>query len=398
MALWILTLAAAFAAGFGLSRSRTPDAGTAGTDLGSFRSALAERDALERAHGISAFLRGLDPGELPAAREAVEAGYLGMTPADVRVFMHAWARLDPAAALAWARSWPTGWSRTLTQEAAYAWGFYDGPGALRALEELDDPDAGRGLRPSVLQGWLHSDDRAAAGDYVANAADERVRRRLTFTLASEVMKDGPDAVIRWVEAVPEDAPNLYKQGAFYHGASVIAASDPRRAAAWLETHRAQWYSEGTLPEIARKWVLRHDAPAAFDWLRGLPPNEAREDERGRAIGLAFRVWQRRDPAAAEAWLRAELPDASLDPAVEELALVLLGESPEAAAALALGIQDEARRLRVATQVGRGWLSRDPAAADAWLARSGLPEAVRAAILDGARRSGTGRAAAGPAGR
>jgi hypothetical protein len=392
-ALWILTLGAAF----GLGRLSATMPGTGPADLDSFRAALRERDALERAYGTSAFLRELDPGELPEALDAVEKAYLGMTPADVRVFMHAWARFDPAGALAWARNWPTAWSTKLTQEAAYAWGFHDGPGALHALEELDDPELQRSLRPSVLEGWLHSNDRQGVGDYVANVDDPRIRRRLTFTLASEVMKDGADEVIRWAEAIPEDSPNLFKQGTFYHGASVIAASEPRRAAEWFEAHREKWYSEGSLPEIARKWTLHHDAPAAFAWLRSLPPNEARADERARATAIAFRVWHRRDPAAAEAWLRGELPDPGLDPAVEELARALAAESPGDAAALALGIENEKLRRRLVTQIGQLWLEKEPAAASAWLAQSGLPEPVRKAILEGRRRPGGQPAAAGSAG-
>ena len=58
-ALWILTLVAAF----GLARWTGPGRDGTPPTVDSFRAALEERDPIERAYRVSAFLRALGPDE-----------------------------------------------------------------------------------------------------------------------------------------------------------------------------------------------------------------------------------------------------------------------------------------------------------------------------------------------
>ncbi len=57
----------------------------------------------------------------------------------------------------------------------------------------------------------------------------------------------------------------------------------------------------------------------------------------------------------------------------------LTTSPESAVDAAGRIQDESLRERSLIAVGRTWMRRDPAAAEAWLADSGLSDAARSEI-------------------
>ena len=281
-------------------------------------------------------------------------------------------------------------------EAMYAWGFRDGRAAVRILDDVEDPDLMARLRPAIVEGWLRSDDRESVGEYIASVSEPRRRGRLTFVLAAETMRDGVEAVIRWAEAVPEDAPNDFKQGAFYHASSVVARKDPRRAAEWFELHRTQPYSEGSVAGIATAWARDHDPQGLLDWLRSLPAEGDREGERGTAIADGFRIWLGKVPAEAEAWLRSALPDPELDPAVAELVLHLSRSSPGSAVEWAGRIQDEQLRLARTIRAGRAWWNAEPDAATAWLAVSGLPEAARQQIVR--RRSAARRnKAARPAG-
>jgi hypothetical protein len=376
--LWVVSLGIAF----GLARWTAPGTSGSARSLETLRAGLGERDALERAYLLASYLRELRPDEVGAVLELVEARRVDVRPEDVSLLMHGWSRFDAPGAFAWARDWPTTWRDRLMEAAISAWGFRDGPGALAALEELEDEELAARLRGPALDGWFRSSDRLRAGAYIAGVADPRLRRRYTFALAAEAGLDGPDALIAWAEAVPGDAPNDFKQGSFFHAANVLARSDPRRAAAWFEAHRADSYSEGSLDAIARKWAQHHDAPALFDWLRSLPPGEGgRSDEVGSAIAAGFRSWRQRDAADAAAWLAAALPDPALDPAVEELAWSLASPSPEEAVDWALRIEDEKRRERNLTRIVRGWLRRDAGAANAWLAGSELPESLKQSIAE-----------------
>ena len=377
LALWILTIAASFV----LARLTAPGREIADLrSVDSFRAALADRDTLNRSYRLSVFLQDFGPDDVPAVIEILEARSIGVSQEEVRLLMLAWSRFDAPGAFAWASDFPTPWRKLLMSQAMYAWGFRDGRAALRTLEGVEDPELLARLRPAMVEGWLRSDDREGVGEYIASIPEPRRRGRLIFVLAAETMRDGVEAVIRWAEAVPEDAPNDFKQGAFYHASSVVARKDPRRAAEWFELHRTQPYSEGSAAGIALKWVRFHDPPGLFDWLRSLPADGVRDGERGTAIADGFRIWLQNVPAEAETWLRAALPDPELDPAIAELVLHLYKSSPGSAVEWALRIQGEKLRRGRTIAAGRAWWRAEPEAVTAWLAESDLSEEVRQQIV------------------
>jgi hypothetical protein len=380
--LWILSLVATF----GLARLTGQESGGSNVEetVESLRAALEQRDELSRAHQLSSVLVALGPDDMPAALEDLKARQVGVSPEEVRLFMLAWSRFDAPGAFAWAYDWPTPWRRVLMSEAMYSWGFLDGAAAVRTLEDLEDSSLRDLLRPAALEGWLRSHDRVGAGAYVAAVSDPRQRGRYTFLLTAETARDGIDAVIRWAEAVPEDAPNDFKQGAFYHASGVVARADPQRAAEWFEAHRTRPYSDGSLAGIALKWAQSHDPPPLFDWLRGLPIEGERPGERSEAVKDGFRTWLKRAPEEAEAWLRSATPDPLLDPAVAELVKHLSGSSPAAALEWTARIQSQELRTSSAIQAGRIWWRQDHEAASAWIAESDLPEGARRAIQSGPR--------------
>jgi hypothetical protein len=374
--LWILSLAAVF----GLARAGDPGTQASGREAAeAFREALEERDPLTRTYQLSAFLEGLTPDQVPEALEALEAHQVGVTPEEIRLLMLAWSRFDAPGAFAWARDWPTRWSDTLTGEALFAWGFRDGRAALAALEGTGDPDLVTRMRSSVVEGWLRSGDRVSTSEYVASVSEPRRRSRLTFVLAGETMKDGVDAVFAWVEAVPENAPNDFKQGAFYHASNVVASEAPLRAAQWFEKHQAHPYSAGSLDAIARKWAQRHDPLALFEWLRGLQGEGDRASEPRDATAAGFQMWRRRAPEEAEEWLLAELPDPGLDGAVAEVVRARAQTAPASAIEWAERIDDDKERRQSLWLAGRMWQRQDPEAAGVWLAQSGLPEELQQSI-------------------
>ncbi len=391
--LWILTVAGAFA----LGRIRASDGAAPGFGtVTSFGDALAERDEPSRSYRMSAFLQGLGPEELPAALEALEQNNVGVTREDVRLFMLAWSRFDAPGAFAWARAWPTQWTDTLMEQAIYAWGFRDAPAALRALATVEDPELQERLRRPLLEGWLHTRDRIGASEYIAAISNPRQRGRLALLLARETMRDGPEALMRWAEAVPEDAPNDFKRGAFHLASTMVARADPRQAAQWFEAHRTRAYSAGALDGIARGWAENHDPPALFDWLRSLPSDGERGSESSEAVAAGFRAWVERAPDDAETWLSSRTPDPQLDRAVAELVRVLSQKSPASAVEWAGRIQDETLRRNHTVRAVRAWQRRDPEGVSAWLTRNDLPEDVEQSILRAPRAAGGRRAAAAPA--
>lgn len=372
-ALRVALAALALAAAFGLGRLTAQTRGAGDSDPGdvaSFRQALADENELTRTRRMSAFLEHLSTGNLDDARGALVERQLGVSANEVRLFMLAWARFDAAGAFAWALAQPASWRPTLAKEAIYAFAFRDPQGALRALESAEDAPERERLRGSLVAAWARGPDKAGLQAYLSALPPGRERDRYLFWLVGETAKAGPEAVIAWVDAIPDGASNDLARAAFPLAAGAIANADAARAAAWYESHRGDARAAGSLEVIARRWATRHDPPALFAWLESLGDLGERDTERRRAFGTAFRLWHEADRGAASAWLREQPSRPALDPALAAFARETASVDPTDSFAWADRIADAELRRRTRTAVARTWLRKDPAAARAWLATHG----------------------------
>jgi len=374
--LWILSIVLAV----GLTRLAAPDRGGSGSDP-SFDEAFAEIDPLRRAYLISSAPQDLDAERLPELLQALADRRMGIVNEEVRLVMIAWARFEAAGTFEWAEQGPKNWRLVLTDQAMYAWAYHDGPGALRKLESIEDPAEKLRLRSALVDGWMRSEDKLGATEYIANFPELKRRGRLFFLLAGEIlMAKGEEGAMRWVEALPDDAPNQVKLGLFHHVAMMVASEDPVAAAEWFYANRTQSFTEGALSGIARRWVQHHDRPPAFEWLLALDSDELRAGERDDAIKDGFRSWMQIDPDAAQAWLLAQLPNPALDVAVAEAGRRLTPTDPDKAMEWALRLLDDDERRAQLIRAGKRWREKDPEAFSEWLKQNRLPEDVRLKIL------------------
>ncbi|MGE4651656.1 MAG: hypothetical protein AAEJ53_12275 [Myxococcota bacterium] len=386
VAAWLLAVAAAFALGrWGVPEpeAHAPDS-AAGPTADSLEQALYERDPLERSFALSAPLRGIGPGDIPALKEFVTTQQHQLSREDARLVMMAWSRLDAPGAFRWSLDQPGKWGETLSIESLYAWGFRDGSAAVEALQDLgdlDDLDLQQRLTAASLDGWIASGEYMGVSAAIAAIDDPRVRRKRAFLLAGEIAKEGPEALVAWAEEVPEDAPNEFKTQAFYHASGMVARRDPQLAAGTIETHGGQPYVKGSLAHIARKWARHHPPADLFAWLETLPAGE----ERDEAVGDAFRVWHGKSAKPAEQWLEAAMPAAYLDAAIAELVRASAQEVPQAAVVWAERIQDPKQRHRSMSLAGRQFWRRSPQAAAIWLEEADLPEPAKNSIRGGPQR-------------
>jgi hypothetical protein len=382
--LWILSIALAI----GLTRLAGPDR-TGSEPSPSFGSesspsldeAFAEFDPLQRTYLISYALQDFGPDDLPELMSVLVDRRRGIVSAEVRLFMLAWARFDAPGAYEWASQGPAGWRSTLTGEALFAWAYHDGPAAMAFVEEIEDPDRMAAMRQQAIDGWMRSDDKNSLAEYLSTFADIKRRGRFYFLLGGEVvMREGTEAAMRWVESLPDDAPNNLKGALFNVIAKAVANDDPVRAAEWFLAHRTRPYSKRVLAGIARKWVQNNrDAPAAFEWLLAMSSDGVRAGERDDAIAKGFRSWMQTRPEAAQEWLLSMLPNPELDLVIKE-AIRRLMPTPDAAMPWARRLDDEAARHAESVRVGIRWRGMDPEAFGDWLKENDLPEETRQKIL------------------
>jgi hypothetical protein len=390
----ILSLAGAY----GLGRlSVGAGAPGAGTDLdlaslASFRASREELDALERSYRFHGFLQTLTADDVGEASQILEAWSPWLVEDELLNFMIAWARFAPPEAFEWARTRTGPFREQALAAALEAWAFHDPVTARQALESVAAARERVALEEYLVAGWLKGGHHDGVMEFIMAEPAGNARQRYTNLLTIELMRDGSDAVIRWAESIPDDAPDSYKRMAFQKAANILATVDPVQASRWIELHLDQSYAQKAPELIGRRW-LEIDPPAARDWLASLPRDEASDDTRP-SLPRALPSEAAQD---SEAGVRP-LPEAGADAASIAEMISRHADEPAKAIFWAEQISDPAERFRTILRLARAWHRSDPEATERWLAQSELPPAMHQAILNpptAQRRSDSRAAEAGP---
>ena len=330
----VIVVALALALSFWLGRATAPVLESELASVASFRRSLEDPNWLTRSYRFSSFLVGLNPENLPDTLEALEPHLPWLLTDEFRVFMLAWSRFDPRGAFEQAQSWPPQIRRNAGAAAMYAWGFRNPLGALQDLSTVENTELQAFWASRLLAGWAHGEYRDSASEYIAKLPDGTTRLKFLATLAWEISKEGPEAVIRWAEGVPDDPPH-FKQAVFMKAASTLAGVDAASTARWLQGHLDRDYVDNALLSVARSWAAS-DAPAAMSWLTGLPASKKRE----AAVRTGYGAWFSRSPTDAEDWLRSASPAPAVDPAVRFMVERTRDENPELSSEWEALIADE----------------------------------------------------------
>jgi hypothetical protein len=346
------------------------------SSLASFRASLELPDALERSYRFNGFLLTLSSDEVGEASQVIESRGPWLVEAELLNFMLAWTRFDAPAAFEWALSRSGLFQQQALAAALEAWAFHDPAAARRALVSVDPHSRPIPLGEFLVKGWLKGGQGQRDGvmEFILEQEPGTTRQRYTNLLTIELMRDGPDAVVRWAEAIPDDAPGSYKTIAFQKAANILATVDPVYTSRWIEAHLGQGYADGAPSVIGRRW-LEIDPPAALAWLSSLP----RGDVNDEALAATLRIWLGEAPEAAEAWVRSSSEAGGGGSAIEVM-IDLHAEDPPTAIGWAQRIADPAERFRAIVRLGRAWHRREPEASKEWIEASELPPRMRSAML------------------
>jgi hypothetical protein len=273
----ILSLAGAYGLGRLSVGAGEPGAGSNLdlASLASFRASREEPDALERSYRFHGFLQTLSSDDVGEASQVVEAWNPWLVEDELLNFMIAWARFGAPEAFGWARTRTGPFREQASAAALEAWAFHDPVAAGRALESVDAPSERAALEEYFVAGWLKGGHHDGVMEYIMGQPPGNARQRYTNLLTIELMRDGSDAVVRWAESIPDDAPGSYKQMAFQKAANILATVDPVQASRWIEPHLGQGYAQTAPVVIGRRW-LEVDPPAARNWLASVGRGEAND--------------------------------------------------------------------------------------------------------------------------
>jgi hypothetical protein len=347
-------------------------------------------DLLGRAVRLTGLLDALDAETAGGVADAYEENLARVSEFEVRFLMAAWCRFDPEAALRRALTWPEGPKRAIAvEEVARSWALREPRAAQEAMAIVPGIRKGVGpggelqdaFRRGLADGWIMNGDIEGATEALLELPRGFEQGRAARKLAEELLRRaGPEAVERWAEGVPDDAPGDFKYLAFRRAALILLDYDFERGKRWLERNADTKFGQTGMKVLAREWG-EQDPEAALAWLRSQPEGRAQQT----AVLIAFERWIASDVDAARAWLEREPESERLDAMAAALARKLVSSDPEAAVAWAQRIGDERFRTDTLVAVGRTWYRNDRASAAKWLETSGLPESAQAEVKSAVRR-------------
>jgi hypothetical protein len=334
------------------------------------REAVFAHERLEQAALLGPILRVMNPEDALELVETFESTFaVGGSGLPVELFVEHWGEIDPQTALERVAEWPSDRQREVLPGLIRGWARHDPQSARRALESIADPIVGKLAVEGLVDGWADSGD-PGVWDYLMTLPDDRPRTLAMLRVMQQLAwREGIDGLILLVDTLPEEPPNdAFKRQAFRSAADVIARIDLDRAISFAEAQRNGKYGEILLAPVAKRLVAG-GGRVGMEWIRAQPAGKARD----RAMRTAFIAWERNDANAANAWLEEVGSADDVGPIHLERAVGLARTDPERAIDAASQIHDPALRRRAQREISGIWRRRDPAAADRWLREIGLTE-------------------------
>lgn len=319
-----------------------------------WRDALATPAGDSRTQSAWQALRAWVAVDPPRALEALETWPDGRVRDHWQLSLVAtWARNDVRAALDWSLAQPDGSQRDrlvasaaillaedspleavevaltvsahqrrrINRAAFQEWGRGDPVGALRALNDIADPQFANGMRRGLVAAWAGTDPRAAF-EWVRSQPGMVDHTWLLETPLAILAQTSPDDAMALANGLDDDAQRTIVPGVL----EAWSESNPAGAASWINANG--YHDRDAITKVAMSYV-RHDAVDAFDWVAGLPlgirratlpslmvsvsqdaPATARllleriDDPtiRNNAAGPLVYYWAESDPEAAVRWI------------------------------------------------------------------------------------------------
>ncbi len=341
---------------------------------------LMMREPLERARALAVFFQEVHPSEFEVVDEVYKRRYFPADDAVARVLYASWwARFDPTGAFEGRRHDPLGddnpWARAVAREwtrrdPAAAQDRFDSFARLSPLERF-------GASLGAIDGWFDHADTDPDELLVLFEGLRDLRRfndLIRLWVQRMVDSRGVETSLDYAESMPEDKLGLrVKRELMGRLAARVVTIDLERAMVFAEENMTTKAGTKVAYYMVGAWA-RLDGPSAIRWAMPFRlPNSHKVVER------AWKNFLLTDPGSAVQWIESQPASPDLEPAYALYVARVATEDHRRALALAEQIQDE-RRLNHARQaIGRAWIVKDPAGAEAWLGEVDLPEKIEERI-------------------
>jgi hypothetical protein len=348
---------------------------------GGFTSSAATRldaivrneDALNRYRLMLSFIDGLAPDDFEAA--VGEFRSMGMTEqrfGEYSMLLSAWAKVDPIAALAYAKE-NTG-TPFATDTIIATWATNDPEAAIRWANENHEGEEANPFMVGIIRA-LASSDPLRATQLLTSMPRSVERGAALDGLLPAVLAQGDAAARDWIESLEDDS---LRSGAMMRSAEKFAENDPKGTIAWLMENPSE-ATQRRMDDVFRIWAGKDESSAMSAYL-ALPAGENRSNAlRGLVTNIAGT-----DPQQAIALMDQHSADVS-ERTIRHFAWSTFNTNPEIAVDQIARVQDQESRSWMYRRLVGSWIDRDNAAASQWLQRNAGDDPVLNSLSQRAQR-------------
>jgi len=347
-------------------RPARPDAGSSPVspdELARLDTIARSEDPLARNRSMLAFIDRLGPGDFEQAVAHFRS--LGITESrlgEYALLLSAWAKMDPVAALDYAKANTNGGFATNT--VLTTWASNDPDAALRWAEASHQGDGANPYLAGIIRGIAETNPERAT-QILTGMPKSMERGEALDAILPHLLSQGNDATRAWITAITDES---LRNGAMMRAADKLAATDPAGTVDWLVANPSE-ATQRRMDDVYSTWA-NQDEKAALSSLVALPSGENRSNAlRGVISSVASK-----NPQAAVSLLN-QFPNDVNDRVVRNLIWHSFGSEPSIAASQIARITDEPQRNQFYNRLLGAWTERDPAAANTWIQNNSLPPSV-----------------------
>ncbi|MFZ9941947.1 MAG: hypothetical protein ACO3F7_07335 [Luteolibacter sp.] len=326
-------------------------------------SIVLGENPFDRNRALLAFLDRLAPEDFESVVDHFRS--MGITEerlGEYRLMLAAWAKVDPLAALTYAKA-KTG-SAFAANTILSTWATEDPAAALRWAQENHQGDEANPWLVGVIRG-IAATDVEGASKLLKSMPRSVERGEALDALLPHLLVTGNEATRSWIASIDDDA---LRNGAALRTAEAMAKTDPAGTVDWLMANPGEALDR-RLDDIFGIWA-KQDETAAQRALGTLPSGEIRSD----ALRGLVRHFALSTPSDAIA-LMDQYPQEVDDYTVSNFIWHSFDQDPAVAIGEVARIDDEERRNEMYRRTVGAWIRRDAAAANAWLGNNTLPDSV-----------------------
>jgi len=295
-------------------------------------------DPVMRANAFSTALQNLTEENLPEVLEAFDTLPKGFTRYnELRMLLHAWAKMDPEAAIEYASNLSRQERRFGKMTALSSWASADSEAALAWAENDAGERDNNPYMPAIVAGTAEQDLGKATDLLFDMSYGSNRGQALRMLISHNIQQGGTDRLVRWADSIPTDRDPKLVEGISSMVASQMADYDLEAAADWVKNLGEERGRERAISSMVREMADEsHDS--AKEWLSSLP-----EKDQYSAMPDFIRRWAHDDATAAGEYLNQFPASEELDPAISSYVRSIRREDPEAAKEWANSIVNEETR-------------------------------------------------------